>query len=108
MRLLFHDRLPRPLGNPPRGKMAERARARGKGGEPRPPSPAPRPRPRWNWVDPDALQTMFISEVSDDLLVLMLSTLPAADLRLAAATCSHWRECVPTAAEIRLRRCRRE
>ena len=47
---------------------------------------------------------MFISQVSDDLLVLMLSTLPAADLRLAAATCSHWREWVPAAAEIRLRR----
>ena len=62
------------------------------------PRTAPRPFLRWNWVDPDALQTMFISQVSDDLLVLMLSTLPAADLRLAAATCSHWRECVPAAA----------
>eukprot|EP00964_Phaeocystis_antarctica_P065462 scaffold39512_cov63-Phaeocystis_antarctica.AAC.2 len=59
-------------------------------------------------ADPDAPQTTFISHVSDDLLVLMLSTLPAADLRLAAATCSHWRECVPTASEIRLRRRRRE
>ena len=50
---------------------------------------------------------MFICLLSDDVLVLMLSTLPAGELRVAAATCSHWRECVPTAAEIRLRRHRR-
>ena len=49
---------------------------------------------------------MSICHISDDVLVLMLSTLPAGDLRVAAVTCSRWRECVPTAAEIRLRRLR--
>ena len=46
---------------------------------------------------------MSACHLSDDLLVAMLSALPAAELRVAAATCNRWRECVPQAAELRLR-----
>jgi hypothetical protein len=46
---------------------------------------------------------MSVQDLSDDLLVAVLSALPAAELRVAAATSNRWRECVPQAAELRFR-----